>query len=299
MCGHIHGTTLQRVWQELARRAAEVSRESTVRAGTAQRERLRRSLALAWGTEYFLATNYLYAREEELVRITNSWAVVQAYYVHYHAFAALLAAQGRDAPARHDKLQAMFASEWAGRRQQLPPCSFGFGSKGPVNLPSGLEFDTGLHGWSRCDDRTCWSIASIALRTTRGEAIAERMRRNRERKQRERRQEWLSQESARLAGGRRPRKEPAFPLPRLTSEEARRVRQTERDYTLMDYLYRLRVKANYLDSAMFLDGPEDDRQSRGLLRTCGTSRVTLSSYTRFTSVVSLEGRGSFGSLTNG
>ena len=32
-------------------------------------------------------------------------------------------------------------------------------------------------------------------------------------------------------------------------------------FTLMDYLYRLRIRSNYEDSAMFTDGPEEEGQS--------------------------------------
>jgi hypothetical protein len=39
-----------------------------------------------------------------------------------------------------------------------------------------------------------------------------------------------------------------------------------RVFSLMDYLYRLRVKSNYLDSTMFTEGPEQEDESLGLLQ---------------------------------
>jgi hypothetical protein len=39
-----------------------------------------------------------------------------------------------------------------------------------------------------------------------------------------------------------------------------------RAFTLLDYLYRLRVKANYEDATVFIDGPENDRVSAQVAR---------------------------------
>jgi hypothetical protein len=264
--GHIHGRTPLGIWRDMVPRVLESSHVEPRRAGQALGEPLRKSLASAWGTEYLLSMTYRFAREDELIRITNTWAVVQAYYVHYHAFRALLAARGINAPGRHDRTQAMFADYWAGRRQDHPPCSLGVGADGPVNVPATIELDGSVHPWSRCDATTSWSVASLALRTTREESVSERKRANREKKRRERRREWLMEEQERIQRGRRPRKEPAWPLPRLTAEEHHRIERSVRVHTLMDYLYRLRVKANYLDSTVFLEGPEDEEISRRLLQ---------------------------------
>jgi hypothetical protein len=52
-----------------------------------------------------------------------------------------------------------------------------------------------------------------------------------------------------------------------------------RAYTLLDYLYRLRIRANYQDAALFTDGPTEDMQSMQLHRhlrylAASTSLVT-------------------------
>ncbi len=52
-----------------------------------------------------------------------------------------------------------------------------------------------------------------------------------------------------------------FPLPQLSLEDKRRIDESTRVYTLIDYIYRLRIKTNYEDSNMFTDGPEDNIQS--------------------------------------
>jgi hypothetical protein len=48
----------------------------------------------------------------------------------------------------------------------------------------------------------------------------------------------------------------------LTQAERRNVRSGVRAHTLLDYLYRLRIKANYEDVAVFTDGPGDSSTSR-------------------------------------
>jgi hypothetical protein len=265
MCGHIYGHPFRRVWEDLA---ALVRGASTLTgpAPSPKIDDVRKSLANAWGTEYLLALNYEFAHEDDIVRLTNVWAVVQAYYVHYHAIHALLAAHGRDEPTTHASTQATFSTMWAGRPVVIPPCSLGFGREGPVNAPPDVVIDPHIHPWSRCDESSCFSLAVLALRTTRGDDILERKRKAREQKRRERRKDWEREEAERIARGRQPRIQPTFRLPRLTREEHHRLEETTRTYTLMDYLYRLRVKSNYLDSTMFTDGPSNVEESYGLLQ---------------------------------
>lgn len=44
-----------------------------------------------------------------------------------------------------------------------------------------------------------------------------------------------------------------------------RVERSVRPHTIIDYLCRLRVKANYLDSTVFTEGPDDVEVSRRVL----------------------------------
>jgi hypothetical protein len=89
---------------------------------------------------------------------------------------------------------------------------------------------------------------------------------SRERKKKEVKSEWEREEIRRLAEGKRPRRTPAFPTPRLTQEERRHTRSSVPPATLLDYLYRLRIRANYEDAAVFTDGPETSEQSRAFRR---------------------------------
>lgn len=43
--------------------------------------------------------------------------------------------------------------------------------------------------------------------------------------------------------------------------EKQQIDSKVRSYTLLDYLYRLRIKTNYEDAGMFIDGPTDTMSS--------------------------------------
>lgn len=75
------------------------------------------------------------------------------------------------------------------------------------------------------------------------------------------RKTWRNDEAQRLQAGRRPRKEPRFPLPQLTPTEKAQAESRVPPSSLIQYLYRLRIKANYIDAMMFTDGPSDDVSS--------------------------------------
>jgi hypothetical protein len=224
-------------------------------------EQTRTSLVNAWGTELLLALGGQLASEEELLRLMNNWAVVQAYYVGYHAIQALLSARGQPRPESHPKTQAQFAALWADRALHLPPWTLGARDGGWCNLPS-HSIDDSISPWSGCDPVSCWSLAGKALRTTREEAVRERLATARDRKRLNNRKAWREDEQSRLSTGKRPRKEPDWPRPHLTANEKRTVHSKVRSYTILDYLYRLRIKTNYEDAGMFIEGPEDQLSSR-------------------------------------
>jgi len=208
--------------------------------------------------------NELYAKEDEIVRVSNNWCVVQLYYVLYHATQALVVARGHPRPTTHPTTQKTFMDYWVKRPLNIPPWTYGVSSSGYRNLPPGRVIHD-IHVWSVCDTNTCWDIAAKALRTTRDEGFAEHIKRKRIDKQKAARKTWQEQERQRLAAGRRPRKEPArFAVPHLSSVERNAANASFRDYTLRDYLYRLRIKANYEDGSMFIDGPRDHISSQRL-----------------------------------
>jgi hypothetical protein len=220
----------------------------------------RTSLVNAWGTELLLALGGQLATEEELLRLMNNWAAVQAYYVGYHAVQALICARGQPRPDTHPKTQAQFATLWTDRTLHLPPWTLGARDGGWCNAPS--HIDDNLNPWSSCDPVSAWSLAAKALRTTRDDVVRDRLAVARDQKRAANRKHWREDEQRRVAAGKRARKEPSWPRPHLTVGEKRTVHRRVRSYTMLDYLYRLRIKTNYEDAGMFIEGPEDQLSSR-------------------------------------
>jgi hypothetical protein len=234
----------------------------------AGRLQVRRSLESAWGTELLLLMSHRLLTGDEIVGVSNNWNVVQAYYALYHATQAVLVARGFPRPDSHPKTQRMFFDLWGALPEDFAPWSLSVGAKG--HQPTSIQIDPRLHPWTLVNARGCWTIACKALQTTRADALADRMADAREDKRRARRKAWI--ETRKRPGAARD-----FPLPRLTVDEKAKVNAATRSYTVLDYLYRLRVRGNYEDSAMFTDGPEDGSESE-LVRRCLLRLVATSLY---------------------
>jgi hypothetical protein len=234
----------------------------STRVTDVDRRQVRASLENAWGTELLLTLGEHIVRDEEVLRLSNNWNVVQAYYVIYHSTQAVAVSKRHQRPTTHRKTQQIYYEIFPRSRVCLPPWTLAFGYTGPFNIAEDVTIDDQLHSWTACSERTSWSLACKALRTTRDEAMPERIRKRRENKRAARRRAWQEEENARLRLGRRPRQIPRFRLPRLTEAEKEDVVKRLRPFGLIDYLYRLRLRSNYEDSAMFIDGPEDEGSSK-------------------------------------
>jgi hypothetical protein len=223
---------------------------------------VRRSLVNAWGTELLLALGGVYATDDELARLANNWAAVQLYYILYHATQALAQAKGQQRPTSHPVTQRIYADLWVTRTIDLAPWTLGVGDGGCRNLPSHQAIDPAATpvSWPRNED-DCWSYAVKALRTTRDQAVAEALRNRRRQQQSAKRKVWIQAEDARLAQGKRPRRQPDFALPHLGATEKASAKAGVRCHTFMDFCWRLRIKTNYEDSRMFLEGPLDNHSS--------------------------------------
>jgi len=216
----------------------------------------------AWGTEALLLMTKRIIDEEELLRLSNNWSCIQVYYIFYHCTQALHVAKGHPRPESHPSTQNVFNDYWAARSIFLPPWSLAYGAAGVINTPSEITPDISIHPWTACEGDNIWHLASKALMTTRREALNEKYHEKRELKKKQSRRTWKQQESNRLAAGKKARREPYFPLPKLSNSEKNSINAHLRSYTIIDYLYRLRLKTNYEDSNMFSDGPEENDASR-------------------------------------
>jgi hypothetical protein len=225
---------------------------------TINREQLKRALENAWGTELLLLMSHKFVREDEIIRLSNNWNVIQAYYAIYHATQALIVGKGIERPESHTKTQKLYVDIWGRLPIDFAPWSLTMGADGcSIN---DLMIDPSIHQWTSVNSGTCWSIACKALQSTRTDAIYEYCKIAREDKRKTLRKDWKQKHSGKTI---KP-KEPEFRLPRLTAGEKTQIDQQTRHYSIMDYFYRLRIRCNYVDSSMFADGPEEPHDSIGV-----------------------------------
>lgn len=226
---------------------------------------VRSCLHRAWGTETILWTTAELSPHADLTRLALAWGAVQTYYACYGASQACLVAEGKPRSQDHNSTQGQVVSLWVDRAFSLAPWSLAAVEPGTRNACAsgflngpGRPLDMSLHGWAYLEPGQEWDRAGKALRTTRDARVADAIQRARENKQKERTKAWKAEEAARLASGKRPRKTPAKRLPWCTQAEKVAVSEKVRPFTMLDYLFRLRIKANYIDDDLFSRGPEDD-----------------------------------------
>lgn len=237
------------------------SLSDTPKAGIDENQ-VQRSLVNAWGSELLLGLAGAYGFEDELIRLTNNWGVVQCYYAAYHASQAYSVSKGGPRPDSHTKTQNEFMNHWVSRGLQLSPWTLGLDHTGYLNVPNGKLIDDKCSPWIGCNEQTAWDLYAKALRTTRQDRVDDALSDARDTKSKLRRKAWLDEETRRLTAGNKPRKAPSWPKPNLTADERKTTESRIRPFSLIDYLYRLRIKTNYVDASMFTEGPEDDQVSR-------------------------------------
>jgi hypothetical protein len=233
----------------------EVIDEATVRS----------CLNRAWGTETILCTTAEVSPDADLLRLALSWSAVQTYYACYAAAQAVLVAEGNPRSEQHNNTQKQVVSLWVERAFSLAPWSLAATEPGSRNAcvsgflkGPGRPLDLTLHSWAALRPGQEWDRAGKALATTREERVAEALAQARDTKRRVRNKEWQLEETTRKADGKAPRKIPKAVLPNLKPLEKAAVRSKVRPFTMLDYLYRLRIKANYIDNELFSQGPESD-----------------------------------------
>lgn len=259
-------STEKKALASVAKRVSKSPSISDSASGSTDHDQVKRSLANAWGTELLLALSGRHAVDDEIVRLANNWAVVQAYYVVYHATQALAVAKGFPRPDSHPKTQNQYASFWIKRPLELSPWTLGADDGGWANCPPSRSIDSSIHGWVGCSPATQLSLAAKAFRTTRDDSVGEAVDRLRDRVRSERRKEWEAEESARLSAGKKARVRPPSRRPQLGAAERSAVAAKVPPHGLIHYLFRLRIKTNYVDSAMFTDGPQDEMSSATVQR---------------------------------
>jgi hypothetical protein len=242
-------------------------------------------LRRGWGTEHILRTTHFLVEDSEIIRLANSWAAVQAYYVFYSALQALIIAEGKERPKQHESTQKQCIDMWVTRSFKLEPWTFAkaapektsFNAQGFHGAPNRqLSLKGEPHTWSAWQGEQRWDIAARALASTRDLKYKEGLDKERERKARERKKKWKEDQAKREKVVQKRKIEPKWSKkPNLTINERTVIDKNLRPISLMDYLYRLRIKANYTDADMYANGPDDDEAARAF----GSNLTLLSSAT--------------------
>jgi len=109
------------------------------------------------------------------------------------------------------------------------------------------------------DSSDAFHVFGAALKGTRVAKCEEALDRARVSKSQQKRKVWDAEERKREVNGGKPRQPPPVSSrSRLTRAESDAVVEAVRAVSLIDYIYRLRVKANYGDMTMFVEGPDSD-----------------------------------------
>jgi hypothetical protein len=216
---------------------------------------LKRLLFNGWGTELLLGLQGQLAPEEDepgLLALANQWAVVQAYYAIEKVVDGLVVATGNPRPDSHEKTRTLFADQWAFRT--YVPWSLRHDGSGLVGVPTGTAVEQ-VNTLGNVNDANCWGFIEVCLRTTRAPLLHQRLTEKRERERRKERNAWVRANEERVRAGKKARAEPKWPLPLLTAAQKAEVGTSTKPTTMLDYLYRLRIRSNYQDTTMFTMGP--------------------------------------------
>ncbi|MDA2919274.1 hypothetical protein MYX76_07270 [Desulfobacterota bacterium AH_259_B03_O07] len=201
---------------------------------------IHRSLNNAWGIEALFKMGNVFIKEDDLIRLSNNWFVVQAYYIFYYSTQALSVSEGYSKPRTHPQLHRTYYLLWSQKPWLLSPWCISYGKDGFHNLPPGIFIDDSVHSWKKVDELTALNLFCKAVRTTRDEFITDALARRKER----------------LA-----MKKPSAKL-RLTKKQKKQTKSRARPTTIINYLYRLKRKTSYEQSSILAAGPENIYQSK-------------------------------------
>jgi hypothetical protein len=260
------GVPLEDAVAKLHVSAAPVLFEGARQTASRDHGELMACLRRAWATARLLEHTHSLAEDSEVIRLANSWGAVQAYYVLYGATQALLVAEGGTRPQSHEPTKRRYVDLWTLRSLHIAPWTLAASAPGARLTDAdgilggpGRHLDFELHPWVAWQGEQAWDIAAKALRGTRQLLIDDRLAKKRTEKLSARKKRWRHDQEARAASGRKPAPEPK--TVRLTAAERDTVASGVRPVTIADYLYRLRIKANYEDVTVFSDGPASDREA--------------------------------------
>lgn len=216
---------------------------------------IEQSLRMAWATLLLLSRQLRMCDDApELSRTIAAWASIQTYYAAYHSTQALIMATGQVRPNHHSKTQSQFSSLWISRREIVKPWSIGFGYHGAVNF---IQPPQEISNISIFESENSLALVSMALRTTWNAEFKEALIKESKTAHKARSKKW--NEDIRL--GNIQKSQPPWGKARtkkLSTLDKARVGDSLGPASLLHYLARLRMRANYIGPDMFFDGPLDN-----------------------------------------
>jgi hypothetical protein len=229
------------------------------------REQVRGVLFNAWHTEVALALPEA-LDDPGLARFTNQWGPVQAYYATYCLWRAWFLTERR-AVRTHGAALKQVSGLVTGRN--LLPFPWSCSSRGGPTLAEAEHL-----GFAEAVLRDVSALTRPPGEYTTDEWIAKLLRTTRGHFLKERESKWKAENRTR--SGR--------PYARIPPDERRRIREQLHSTTLFDFLYRLRIRANYGDVDDFVVGQlsDDDAQTyfRSLLDVTRKTMQTVEAMIR-------------------
>ena len=225
--------------RQLASKVLDSGWVSEISKGDIEFSQIHKTLNNAWGIEALFKMENLLIKEDDLIRLSNNWCIMQTYYIYYYTTQALSVLEGYSKPKTHPQVQRTYLKLWSNKHWILTPWCISYNENGFHNLPPGVNVDDHIHSWKKVDDKTALNLYCKALRTTREEFIEEALIKRRQRLARKGQTKTV----------------------RLTQKQKRQTHIRVRPTTLLSYLYRLKRKTAYEQSSILATGPENIYQS--------------------------------------
>ncbi len=206
------------------------------------KKEIHHTLNNAWGIEALFKTENVLINEDDLIRLSNNWCIVQTYCVLFYSTQALSITEGYTKPTTHPLIHRNYYLLWTKMPWLISPWCITYNENGFLNLQPDIEIDDHIHSWRKVDGETALSLYCKALRTTRDEFIEEALSKRRQRRADEKGTSTI----------------------KLTDKQKRETNVRVRPTSLITYLFRLKRRTSYEQSSALALGPENDYQSKEL-----------------------------------
>jgi hypothetical protein len=198
----------------------------------------------AWSTEWLMQETLARIRpfDAQMHSSAAPWVVVQAYYAVFSMTQALTRVLLGSRSFQHAEVRRQFHDAWRVDRLECPPWSSAIIAAPGDDLeayrlecvPEGVD-PRRTHAWTEWSRFDAWDVATMSLRTTLERELQARYAKRRS-------------ELRRADGTKGVRS--------LSRQKKESVRAKMHPVTLLDFLHRLRVRANYEDAVVYERGWE-------------------------------------------